>query len=59
MIKPTELLSSLTFVIITLQVKNSLYLNYFGMFKLYLMLGLEGNGSWGEKSLLPSSQSFE
>lgn len=47
MIKPTKLLSSVTFVIITSQVKSSLYLNYFGMFKLYLMLGLEGNGEVG------------
>lgn len=59
MIKPKKLLSSLTFVIITATVKSSPFLNYIGMFKLNLMLGLKGNGGWGEEPLLPSRQSFE
>lgn len=43
MIKPMKLLSSLTFVIITSNIKSSLLLNYIGMFKLNLTLGLKGN----------------
>lgn len=43
MIKPKKLLSSLTFVIITSNIKSSLLLNYIGMFKFNLMLGLKGN----------------
>lgn len=49
MIKPKKLLSSLTFVITTSKVKRSLLSNYIGMFKLDLMLGLKGNGWWGEE----------
>lgn len=47
MIKRKKLLSSLTFIIITSEVKSSLFLNYIGMFKLNLMLGLKGNGGEG------------
>lgn len=47
MIKRKKLLSSLTFIIITSEVKSSLFLNYIGMFKLNLMLGLKGNGGGG------------
>lgn len=58
MIKPKELLTSFTFVIISTKVKSSLLSNYIGMFKINIMLGLEGNGvrgkRWNDHYLTPS-----